>query len=74
MRCETKVSSEYSTVVPAGIRKSFDINPGDILEWTLDDNKIVVKLRKKMLFDDIVGLIEECGNALSANKRIQSGA
>ena len=74
MRCETKISSEYSTIVPVGIRKSFDINPGDILEWTLADNKIVVKSRKKMLFDDIVGLIEEGGNALYAKKRIQSGA
>ena len=70
---ETKVSSEYSTIVPADIRKSLSINPGDILEWILDDNKIVVKPRKKMQFDDIVGLIEEGGDALSTKKIIQSG-
>ena len=74
MICETKVSSDYSTIVPVDIRKSFDINPGDILEWILDGNRIVVKPRKKMQFDDIIGLIEEGGNALSAKKRIQSGA
>ena len=74
MRCETKVSSGYPTIVPADIRKSLNINPGDILEWTLDNNKIVVKPRKKMQFEDIIGLIEEGGDALSAKKRIQSGA
>ena len=74
MRCETKVSSDYSTIVPTDIRKMLDINPSDILEWILDDNKLVVKSRKKMQFDDIVGLIEEGGNALSSKKRIQSGA
>ena len=74
MICETKVSSRYSTIVLADIRKLLDINPGDILEWILDDNKIVVKPRKKMQFDDIVGLIEEGGDALSTKKKIQSGA
>lgn len=74
MRCETKVSSGYSTIVPADIRKSLGINPGDILEWILDDNEIVVKPRKKMQLGDIVGLIKEGGDALSAKKRIQSGA
>lgn len=72
MRCETKVSSGYSTIVPADIRKSLGINPGDILEWIIDDNKIIVKPRKKMQFGDIVGLIEKGGNALSAKKKIQS--
>ena len=74
MISESKVSSEYSTIVPANIRKSLGINPSDILEWILDDNKIVVKPRKKMQFGDIVGLIEEGGDALSAKKSIQSGA
>ena len=73
MICETKISSGYSTIVPADIRKSLGINADDILEWTLGDHEIVVKPRKKMQFDDIVGLIEEGGDALSAKKRIQSG-
>ena len=73
MICKTEVSSEYLTIVPADIRKVFSINSGDILEWMPDDNKIIVKLRKKIQFGDIVGLIEEGGDALSAKKRIQGG-
>ncbi len=74
MICETKVSSGYSTIIPADIRKSLGINPGDILEWIIDGNKIIVKPRKKTQFGDIVGLIEEGGSALSAKKIIQNGA
>jgi len=73
MVSETKISSGYSTVIPADIRKSLGINPGDILEWTLEKHEIKVKPRKKVEFKDIVGLIEEGGDALSAKKKIQRG-
>ena len=70
---ETKISSGHSTIVPAEIRRSLDINPGDILIWTLEDHEITIKPRKKMQFKDIVGLIEEGGDSVSAKKRIQRG-
>ena len=73
MVSKTKISSGYSTIIPADIRKSLDINPGDILEWTLGNHEIKVKPRKKVEFKDIVGLIEEGGDALSAKKNIQRG-
>ena len=58
---ETKISRGNSTIIPAEIRRSLGINPGDILIWTLDNHEIKVKPRKKMQFKDIVGLIEEGG-------------
>jgi len=73
MISETKISSGYSTVIPADIRKSLGINPGDILEWTLDDFEIRLKPREKMQFKDIVGMIQEGGDAVSSKKRIQRG-
>ena len=73
MISETKISSGYSTIIPSIIRKSLDINPGDILMWTLNDHEILIKPRKKIHFNDIVGLIEEGGDAVSAKKRIQCG-
>ena len=73
MISETKISSGHSTIVPAEIRRSLGINPGDILIWTLDDHEINIKPRKKMQFRDIVGLIEEGGDSVSAKKRIQRG-
>ena len=73
MISETKISSGNSTIIPAEIRRSLGINPGDILIWTLDNHEIKVKPRKKMQFKDIVGLIEEGGDSVSAKKRIQRG-
>ena len=49
---ETKISSGNSTIIPAEIRKSLGINPGDILIRTLDNHEIKVKPRKKMQFRD----------------------
>ncbi|MBA1343457.1 MAG: hypothetical protein C5S52_07660 [ANME-2 cluster archaeon] len=73
MISETKISSGNSTIIPAEIRRSLGINPGDILSWTLDNHEIKVKPRKKMQFKDIVGLIEGGGDSVSAKKRIQRG-
>ena len=73
MISETKISSGNSTIIPAEIRRSLGINPGDILIWTLDNHEIKVKPRKKMQFKDIVGLIEEGGDSVSTKKRIQRG-
>lgn len=35
---ETTVNASYSVTVPAEIRSSLDIEPGDTLRWTLDDD------------------------------------
>ncbi len=70
---ETKISRGNSTIIPAEIRRSLDINPGDILIWTLDNHEIKVKPRKKMQFKDIVGLTEGGGCSVSAKKRVQRG-
>ncbi len=70
---ETKISRGNSTIIPAEIRRSLGINPGDILIWTLDNHEIKVKPRKKMQFKDIVGLTEGGRDSVSAKKRIQRG-
>ena len=65
---ETKISSGNSTIIPAEIIRSLDINPGDILIRTLDNHEIKVKPRKNMQFKDTVVLIEEGGDSVSAKK------
>lgn len=35
---ETTVNGSYSVTVPAAIRSSLDIEPGDTLRWTLTDD------------------------------------
>ena len=73
MLSETKVSSKYQTVVPSKVRKNYDIEPGDILEWEEAGEAIIVKVRKRISLDDIVGLISVGGNAVKSKKKIQRG-
>ncbi|MEE9151935.1 MAG: AbrB/MazE/SpoVT family DNA-binding domain-containing protein [Thermoplasmata archaeon] len=73
MLSETKVSSKYQTVVPSKVRKDYDIEPGDILEWEEAGEAIIIKVRKRISLDDIVGLISVGGNAVKSKKKIQRG-
>jgi len=70
---KTKISKGYSTVVPAYVRKTMDIEPGDILIWEMEGNDIRVSPRKKVELDNIIGIIEKGGDALEAKKKIQRG-
>lgn len=47
VKIETKVSSGFQTVLPAEIRKKFDVGPGDEVVWTLIGDEIFVRVRKK---------------------------
>lgn len=73
MLSETIVSSKYQTVVPSKVRKKYEVKPGDVLEWELRGDKILIKVRKRVTIDDIKGLISVGGDAVSEKKRIQRG-
>ncbi|WP_409199323.1 AbrB/MazE/SpoVT family DNA-binding domain-containing protein [Methanobrevibacter sp. DSM 116169] len=69
----TKVYKGYQTVIPAEIRKEFDIEKGDILEWnTNNKDEISFKVRKKRQFKDIRGIIKlnETTNAVQLKKEL----
>ncbi len=74
MLSETKVSSKYQTVVPSRLRRDYDIEPGDILEWEEAGEIIVIKVRKRVSLDDVVGFISAGGDAIKSKKRTQAGS
>ena len=73
MLSETKVSSKYQTVVPSKIRKQYDVEPGDILEWEKTDEGVLVKFRKRRTLKDIIGIISVPSDAVELKKKIQRG-
>ena len=73
MLSETKVSSKFQTVVPSRLRRDYDIEPGDILEWEEAGETIVIKVRKRVSLDDVVGFISAGGDAVKSKKRTQAG-
>jgi AbrB family looped-hinge helix DNA binding protein len=73
MTSQTKISEGYSTVLPAEIRKTLDLTPGDILQWDVDDGIITIQPRKKVTLTGICGVFNVGGDALKDKKKIQSG-
>lgn len=61
--------------MPAKIRKKHNILPGDVLEWKDTEKGIIVKPRKKVTFQDIIGLIKTKGlpDAVELKKKLQRG-
>lgn len=73
MTSKTKLSDGYSTVLPAKIRKALDLNPGDVLQWDVEDGVITIHPRKKMTLEGICGIASAGGDAVADKKKIQSG-
>jgi bifunctional DNA-binding transcriptional regulator/antitoxin component of YhaV-PrlF toxin-antitoxin module len=44
---ESRVSRGFLTVVPKGIRRAAAITVGDVLEWEMDEDRVVVRKRKR---------------------------
>jgi AbrB family looped-hinge helix DNA binding protein len=55
----TKVYEGYQTVIPAEIRKKFNIKKSDILNWRISDDEIIVKVKKKEDINSIIGIISD---------------
>ncbi len=70
MAALTRVSSAYTTVIPAALRRELGLAPGDQLEWELRDDVLRVRRRKQVRLEDLVGLISHGGNAVEDGDRM----
>ena len=73
MLSKSKVSKGYLTVVPKDVRNASQVHEGDILEWSVEGDKIVVRPRRRRTLDDITGLIAHGGDAVASKRRAQRG-
>lgn len=73
MLSKTKVSKGYLTVVPKEVRKATQVREGDVLEWSIEDGRIIVRPRRRLGVDDITGLISHGGDAVASKRRAQRG-
>jgi AbrB family looped-hinge helix DNA binding protein len=73
MISRTKVSRGNLTVVPKDVRKTLGVRQGDILEWSLDGERVIVKPRRRRTVDDITAIIAVGGDAVRDKKRAQQG-
>ena len=58
----TTLYKNYQLAIPKAIRNQFkDLNVDDtILDWSINENnEIIIKPRKKVSLDDVIGIIED---------------
>ncbi|MCX6696919.1 MAG: AbrB/MazE/SpoVT family DNA-binding domain-containing protein [Methanoregula sp.] len=70
---ETRLSKGNSTILPAGIRKAMNLEPGDVLEWKLVGETITVIPRKREVLENIIGMISHGGDAVESKRKAQKG-
>ena len=73
MISRTKVSKGYLTVVPKEVRRASQVREGDVLEWSLEGDVIVVRPRHRRTVDDIAGVISHGGDAVASKRGVQRG-
>ena len=71
----TKVYDGNQTVIPAYLRKKYDVQPDDIVEWYEEDGEIKVQFRKKVKLEDVIGSVtsKEKTDAVELKKLAQRG-
>jgi bifunctional DNA-binding transcriptional regulator/antitoxin component of YhaV-PrlF toxin-antitoxin module len=54
----TKISKSFQTVVPAEIRKKYNITKNDVIEWIDSEDGLKLNIRKKVTDLDILGSLD----------------
>ena len=49
----TKLYKGFQTVVPAEIRKELDLRMDDLLDWTIEDGKMVIEIKRQRPISDL---------------------
>jgi bifunctional DNA-binding transcriptional regulator/antitoxin component of YhaV-PrlF toxin-antitoxin module len=71
---ESRVSRGFLTVVPKGVRRAAEISAGDVLEWEVEADRVIVRKRKRRSIADISGLISHGGDSVRAKREVQGSA
>jgi len=73
MLSRTKISNGYQTVIPSAVRQTFDVEPGDYVEWAEGREGLVVRFRKRKGLRDLAGIGSAPADAVEVKRRIQRG-
>lgn len=49
----TKLYKGYQTVVPAEIRKELNLTMDDILDWSTEDGKMIIEIKRQAPMSDL---------------------
>ena len=72
----TSIYDKFQTVIPAEIRKEFNLDKSYIIKWKInDDGKVELEFIKELTLDDMVGryAAKEPTNALQLKNEFKNG-
>jgi len=49
----TKLYKGYQTVVPAEIRKELNLTMDDVLDWSTEDGKMIIEIKRQRPISDL---------------------
>lgn len=68
---KAKVSSKYQIVIPKKVREVLGLRPGDRFLITLEDEKVVMRLRPRSYARHLRGLHKEVWEGLDATEYVR---
>jgi len=68
---ETTISDGYLTVVPKPVRELLRAHQGDLVQWSLRGEEIMVRIRRRRTLEDIVGMMSHGGDAVASKRAVQ---
>ena len=49
----TRLYKGFQTVVPAEIRKELDLSLDDVLDWSTEDGKMIIEIKRQIPISDL---------------------
>jgi len=71
----TRISKGYQVVVPAKLRRQYNVDAGDEVLWIVTNGDVIARFRKRPSIGNIVGIGHGGSkeSSVSLKKRIQKG-
>ena len=51
---QSEISEDFMTVIPLEIREKFNLKPGNVMKWTIVNNRIKVSFHKVIYLSDMI--------------------
>ncbi len=51
---QSEISEDFMTVIPLEIREKFNLQPGNIMKWTIVDNAVKVSFHRVIYLSDMI--------------------
>ena len=72
----TRLYKGFQTVVPSEIRKELDLSMDDLLDWSIEDGKMIIEIKRQRPISDLSKFVikdTETSDAVELKKKAGRG-